>query len=266
VPGPTGATGPAGATGATGPTGATGATGDDGIVAQTTAPVNTDILWLDTDEPASSAGLLPTGGTTGQVLSKINSTDYNTQWIAPPSGTPRAYEPPAYVSTRYYSTLYNSINSGNQTTNTTRFIPIYIWENATFDLISVACGGTYSGTMTVRLGIFNNGSNNLPSTVVLDAGTVSRTGTGTATVDLAINQTLTKGWYWLAANWITAATTNNFIALLPSNSLTSQFIGSPAIGQSPWAFETYDATSGFSTTTAADLSAATVPTIHLRKS
>jgi hypothetical protein len=79
VPGPTGATGPTGA-GTTGATGPIGATGPEGIVAQTTAPVNTDVLWLDTDEPASTTGLVPTGGTAGQVLSKINSTDYNTQW------------------------------------------------------------------------------------------------------------------------------------------------------------------------------------------
>ena len=30
---------------------------------------------------------VPTGGTTGQVLSKINATDYNTQWVTPSGGT-----------------------------------------------------------------------------------------------------------------------------------------------------------------------------------
>jgi hypothetical protein len=54
--GPTGATGP---TGPTGLTGATGATGDTG---------------------ATGAGV-PVGGTTDQVLAKINTTDYNTQWV-----------------------------------------------------------------------------------------------------------------------------------------------------------------------------------------
>ena len=29
---------------------------------------------------------VPTGGTAGQILAKIDATDYNTQWIAPPSG------------------------------------------------------------------------------------------------------------------------------------------------------------------------------------
>jgi hypothetical protein len=60
--GPTGAdstvTGPTGSTGATGPTGPTGATGATG---------------------ATGPGV-PVGGTTGQALTKVNSTDYNTQW------------------------------------------------------------------------------------------------------------------------------------------------------------------------------------------
>lgn len=38
--------------GPTGPQGATGPQGDDGFIAQTSAPTNTGLLWLDTDEPA----------------------------------------------------------------------------------------------------------------------------------------------------------------------------------------------------------------------
>jgi hypothetical protein len=53
--GPTGATGSAGATGATGAQGATGSTGETG------------------------AGVV-VGGTTGQYLTKIDGTNYNTQW------------------------------------------------------------------------------------------------------------------------------------------------------------------------------------------
>lgn len=54
-----GATGAAGATGATGAAGATGATGTAGQG-------------------------VPAGGTANQILSKINGTDYNTQWITSP--------------------------------------------------------------------------------------------------------------------------------------------------------------------------------------
>ena len=54
--GPTGPTGPTGATGPTGPTGATGATG-----------------------PAGPG--VATGGTAGQILAKVDGTNYNTTWI-----------------------------------------------------------------------------------------------------------------------------------------------------------------------------------------
>jgi hypothetical protein len=57
--GATGATGPAGPTGPIGPTGATGATGSAGATGQG----------------------VPTGGTAAQVLSKIDGTNYNTQWV-----------------------------------------------------------------------------------------------------------------------------------------------------------------------------------------
>lgn len=73
--GPAGATGPAGTTGtvgATGPAGPTGATGTTGATGATGAGV-------------------PTGGTAGQVLSKIDGTDFNTQWVAPAAGGGSAY-------------------------------------------------------------------------------------------------------------------------------------------------------------------------------
>jgi hypothetical protein len=71
--GPTGATGPIGPTGATGPIGPTGATGPQGDAGPTgaTGPAGTT-------GPAGPG--VPTGGTAGQALTKINATDYNTQW------------------------------------------------------------------------------------------------------------------------------------------------------------------------------------------
>ena len=59
APGPQGIQGETGATGATGPQGETGATG---------------------------AGV-PTGGTTGQVLAKVDGTDYNTTWVDASTGS-----------------------------------------------------------------------------------------------------------------------------------------------------------------------------------
>jgi hypothetical protein len=65
--GPTGATGAAGATGPAGPTGPTGATGATGSTGATGPGV-------------------PTGGTTGQALTKVSGTDYDTHWSTITSG------------------------------------------------------------------------------------------------------------------------------------------------------------------------------------
>lgn len=46
--------------------------------------------YVDGQIEAVSADIhsIPDGGTAGQVLSKVDSTNYNTQWIDPPSGLP----------------------------------------------------------------------------------------------------------------------------------------------------------------------------------
>jgi hypothetical protein len=124
--GPAGATGaqgpagPTGATGATGPAGATGATGDtgaqgpQGIQGETGLQGIQGIQGLQGDvgpqgiqgiqgdtgatgpqgiqglQGATGAGVAA-GGTTGQVLAKIDATDYNTQWVdVSGGGTPNA--------------------------------------------------------------------------------------------------------------------------------------------------------------------------------
>jgi hypothetical protein len=68
--GPTGATGSTGAQGATGSTGATGAAGTNGTNGTNGATGDTG--------PAGPG--VATGGTTGQYLTKVDGTNYNTQW------------------------------------------------------------------------------------------------------------------------------------------------------------------------------------------
>jgi hypothetical protein len=76
VQGATGPTGPAGVNGATGPAGAdstvAGPTGPQGPSGGPTGPAG---------DPGPTGPGVPAGGTTGQVLSKVDSTDYNTQWV-----------------------------------------------------------------------------------------------------------------------------------------------------------------------------------------
>jgi hypothetical protein len=80
-----GATGPAGADGATGPAGVQGDKGDTG------------------DTGPAGAGV-PTGGTTGQVLAKIDGTDYNDQWIDPPVTGSEINDTTASTTTVFSST------------------------------------------------------------------------------------------------------------------------------------------------------------------
>ena len=69
---------------------------------------------------------------------------------------------------------------------------------------------SFSGTATVRLGIYNASSTTgKPSTVYLDAGTVSCTSSGTI-YEITISSTPPAGYYYLAFNMQTAGTTNNF--------------------------------------------------------
>ncbi|MBS1519615.1 MAG: collagen-like protein [Bacteroidetes bacterium] len=95
----------AGADGATGPTGATGATGLQGAKGDTG----------DTG-PAGPAGAgVPTGGTTGQVLAKIDGADYNDHWIDPPATGPSIDDTTASTTTVYSSTKTTALVNAEAT-------------------------------------------------------------------------------------------------------------------------------------------------------
>jgi hypothetical protein len=95
----------------------------------------------------------------------------------------------------------------------TYYHPFFVPSATTFDRIGSISAATFSGTAVVRLGIYND-SNGAPSTVELDAGTVSFTGASQGQ-QITINETLAQGWYWLAFNMQTAGTTNAFLGNLP---------------------------------------------------
>ncbi len=64
-------------------TGITGPRGSDNIITAATAPSDLDVLWIDTSEDGDA--VLPLAGTTGQVLSKVDGADYNTEWTTLPT-------------------------------------------------------------------------------------------------------------------------------------------------------------------------------------
>lgn len=124
----------------------------------------------------------------------------------------------AKQSQSYYRTIINGITplaAGSAlTANTSYYTPIYFPNAVTLDRIVVRTGSSFSGTATVRLGIYNTTSG-LPSTVLLDAGTVSATAASTD-YSITISQAVGIGWYWLVMNTQTAAASNNFQSITGS--------------------------------------------------
>ena len=101
--GPAGPTGPQGDIGLTGPAGPTGNTGSQGPAGATGPTGNTG--------PAGPG--VPAGGTAGQVLSKVNATDYNTSWSAVAysslTGVPATFPPD---STAMLKSVYDVTGDG----------------------------------------------------------------------------------------------------------------------------------------------------------
>jgi hypothetical protein len=157
----------------------------------------------DTDDVPEGTGNLynrvPAAGAAGEVLAKVSATDYDSGWVTlPDTGfTPTNVHLDRLVSSRFYwpGTLNNAVAAG--AANFIRAIPFYVPVATTFDRI--ACNVTTQGTAAaeVRLGIYNV-ANGVPTTLVLDAGSVGANTTGVK--EITISVTLPRGWYALSAN------------------------------------------------------------------
>jgi hypothetical protein len=164
------------------------------------------------------------------------------------------------VSTYYYKTA-----SGNSSVtwpaNRTGFLPFYIAESTTLDRIAIRTLGTFSGSATLRLGIYNS-SGGQPTTVSLDAGTVNATVAATV-YTITINHTLAAGLYFLAANSQTAATSNIYFSA--SGSYLQMPVGTTVVSAlaTGW-YQDVNVTSGFGTASSLVLNANTID-VWIRK-
>jgi hypothetical protein len=143
VPGPQGPTGPKGDTGNTGSQGPAGPTGP-GVAA---------------------------GGTTGQVLSKVNATDYNTQWTTPAAGTVTSVTGTAPVVSSGGATP--AISMPAATTSVSGHLTSTDWN--TFNNKAPTANPTFTGTVTA--GTVNSGTLGV-------TGSITASGNITAGVDL----------------------------------------------------------------------------------
>ena len=113
TPGPAGPMGPQGLTGPQGPAGTPGANGQG----------------------------VPVGGTTGQVLAKVDATDYNTQWVTPSAGGSGAQV--ALIATKTTNAQVLSLANGTNTGDLVTF------DNVVTSNASIGTYSTSTNTFTV---------------------------------------------------------------------------------------------------------------------
>lgn len=105
---------------------------------------------------------------------------------------------PLYVSAQYTANTSTATTTTALVTNRLYYLPFVITTSTTFDRIAIEHLGAVGGAASVvRLGIYSSTSG-LPSTQLLNAGTVDLT-TAIALKAITINQTITPGLYYLAA-------------------------------------------------------------------
>ena len=103
----------------------------------------------------------------------------------------------------------NNLTATNQYTF---FMPLFTPEDVTFDRISCHTSSSFSGTATVRLGLFQVAeATGLPGDLILDAGTVSCTASLTQ-YNITISEAVPAGMFYMAFNSQTNAATNSFYA------------------------------------------------------
>lgn len=120
------------------------------------------------------------------------------------------------TGTTSYEAWYSSLTSNSLSTNNTtqirdvlRLYPIIISKTTTFTKIGVKITVAGTAGSVMRLGIYRS-SNNIPTDLVVDAGTVASDSTGL--LSISVNVTLTAGLYFLAQNNNSAANITAVIA------------------------------------------------------
>jgi len=211
--------GDTGATGSTGATGAKGDTGDQGPSGVVT--VNAPLTNAGT---SSAANLSISAGTTSaagalQLEDSVASTSTTT--AATPNAVKTSYDLAVVKnpilkqqSGTYLRTPLQIHVAATATNQRVYYTPIFVPTTTSYDRLAIRTSATFSGTASVRLGIYNE-SSGLPSTLVLDAGTVSATAAST-TYEITISQNLNPGFYWLAFCQQSAPATGTYIGAVAS--------------------------------------------------
>jgi hypothetical protein len=167
------------------------------LVIQNTAPANTSVLWADTS--VIGVGVVPVGGTTGQVLSKGSNTSYDAVWanavtssdlalkanIASPTFT-GTVTIPAGASISGFAPLANAALTGvptaptaNAATNTTQIATTAFVRTEVANLVASAPAALDTlDELAAALGDDANFATTTATTIGLKANIASPTFTG----------------------------------------------------------------------------------------
>jgi hypothetical protein len=146
----------------------------------------------ETTTLAGTEELVVADGGTSKKVTAQNFVDY-----APSSWTPRI------TNTRYGPRLSGQIGTRTMVQDRMYLIPIIVPEKLTVTRIGINVS-TAQPSSTIRLGIYEYGSDGHPEALVVDAGTVDSSSTGEK--EITISQSL-YGNYLLAAVCDTASVT-----------------------------------------------------------
>jgi hypothetical protein len=205
-----------------------GVQGDQGVEISAVEPENLTVLWADTSEEGDA--VLPLGGAAGQSLVKVSGDDYDTTWAdldtdgvsegtvnlynrVPTGGSAgevlvkqsatdfdlgyglRALSFPLASGQFYgFGTGTTAIPS-NETLLMHAFV---VWEPTVIDrLVAQVITDAGESDSVLRMGIYAPDSTGKPSSLIVDAGTVSTSNTGIKAID--ISPVTVQGLFYLAA-------------------------------------------------------------------
>lgn len=200
---------------------------DDDVTTETTITSDTTLYYANT-ATTTTLTVKQADGTTifSQPLNiqlGVGPTTINPspdQWQKSADATPFGHIR-KWVSGRYYGPAGAHVPGTNAAgIGVLTVVPIWVPGSYSIDRLVVEATATAS-TAVARLGVYSSNSDDMPSTLLLDAGTVDISSAAIVSATLDPVLALTKGLYWLAAVSQTASGTMRTLGTAGNGNLVS---------------------------------------------
>ena len=162
-------------------------------------------------DPGADGVGVPAGGTAGQVLQKVDGTDYNTTWATPSGGGGAVIGCHLLVPVPANLQFDNSINATTAVTvagvaNQCDWMPFIPVRDVTIGSMGVEVTTSVSGAQ-INCGIYSDNGAGQPNAKLAEVTGLNGGGNGVRIAVLASNFTFTAGTlYWLAVAHTSTAT------------------------------------------------------------